>query len=49
MKIRVTIEGTDDSDLTFIRDRIDAAVAEVIEENAERFDGEVVHETEYLD
>ena len=48
-KIIVTVESTDESDLDWLKDRIDGAVAEVIEDNASRMDGEVVHATEWAD
>ncbi len=48
-KIVVTIESTDESDLDWLYSRIEGAVAEVIEENAERMDGEVTQSMEYAD
>jgi len=49
MKLVITIQSDDDTDITFIRDQAVAAVHNVLDDNDSRFDGTVTCEAEYAD
>jgi len=46
-KLIHTIEAEDQSDLDFVRDKLDGAISDVLEENKDRFDSQVSHTWEW--